>query len=1320
MSRFMTIHRGALRSALFLTATALPGAPLAADLYTTPPSTVVVVAQDGFEQPPLPAGQSQVGAIAGANWQFMKVGLDKSGLASNGSPYNNPAAPEGQQVGLVQRNGTASWTFNAPTAGRYRLGLDAAQRLTNTQRVDVRIDGVSIGELAPADSTFRTHTFDALLLSAGAHTLTLVGLRGPDDHTLFVDNVRIVSAVSTARRWSDDATWGGVSRPTIDDTVIIPAGSVVLLDTTDALAGTIEVHGELHCADQNVALGAKEVVVYGRLVCGSRSSPYLHAFVLTLNGVSTETSAEVMGNKVLGAMAPGVIELHGRPDLSWTQLDGTVEAGATQLRVVDTNGWSIGDKLVIAPTREAPNEAETVTITGISDAGRAIAFTPALDYRHYGATASYANGTTSWTLDERGEVGRLTRNIKIEGEVNRASPHFGGHVMTMAGSSIRASNIELHRMGQKGIKGRYPFHWHLVGNASGQYIVDSSVHESYNRCITVHGTNYAHVAGNVCYDFIGHGYFLEDGNEQYNVFDRNLGVGARRPTSNAILETDYREAAASNGPAVFWISNPTNTYTNNVAAGSQGSGFWYHVLDKVPGDAGPPNPMNPNAQPFGKFDDNRAHSSRQGFTTCRDGGGVPGLDAPNALFERLTVTNVGQGVWPCAPSPFKQNATFSRMIVANTENGMQAPSPATFRDSLFVAYSANEPPRADDINVPWRGIAIYDQGFLLDNVHFVNYHRPQMSAFLAGEGSGKLPNNRVDGVTFENSPNRFLDLMDFVHVGGSPSQWADVIHDFDGSLVAPGHALVTRHPLLADGHCTRPPASAGVEGYTCPYRYAHFRMEFSMPVTPPTPFLWPRITQVRSDGVSDTTANMPLRFISQFMAAGPLAYTNAYRFDAGIARNDLALGVFSAFPGDTSVHEIMDVPGTFEITTPGWRRVYDRADLALSGNRYFYDANMASLAVKFHAAGVDWHALSALNVCMVPKASLPDGECKGARTVAPPSIEIGSIVSMVQERYLVTASTPMPTTIVKTFLFDGVTQIASDEVAPFEYDVQLSPGVHVLRLVAFDASGQSYTAFRRFDAGGVGERIAITSIAQAGTYVAGSIPALQFAISGNVPPGTHAHHFRNGVDQGHIAEKGVPLNLLGQGRHDLEVALVSADETVRAIGDKRTIYVVANGVVADFEDGIDRRASFVPVINRTTPYTVYYGNGLPRLGRVSPYDDFNFYDMFDEPGGPVTGKFRLTLTPAQNWSAYGRLLLLRSGDAFDAFLLRASGAEIALGSGLCSSGEETTFVFPPGPRDDIVGIELRQSSPVGIPACLNWQLGASGMRRFIHRIRVTP
>ncbi|HJU38092.1 MAG TPA: G8 domain-containing protein, partial [Tahibacter sp.] len=1189
--------RYALPFAVFIAA-ALPGAAFATQ-YTTPPSTVTVVAQDGFEQPPLPTGQSQVDAIAGANWQFMKAGLDKSGIASNGSPYNNPAAPEGQQVGLVQRKGTASWTFSVPSDGRYRLAFKAAQRLTNAQRATVSIDGAPIGEIAPTDATFRAVEFDALSLTAGAHTLTFAGLRGPEDHTLFVDDVSVSQVVLNAWRWSNPATWGALPDPDGDDDIVVPAGSVLLLDAPNVVVRSIVVHGELHCADSNLKLAAESIMVHGRFVCGSPSSPYVHKFILTLNGAVRALGGE-MGHKVLGAMSGGVIELHGRQRTSWTQLDGTVAANTSQLRVATPTDWGIGDRIVIAPTNAATNESEVASIAAISDNGRQITLDRTLQWRHYGATSTYTNGTDTWTLDERGEVGLLTRNITIQGDGFSTDEGFGGHVMTMGGSSIRASGIELYRMGQLGFKARYPFHWHLVGDAPGQYIRNSSIHESYNRCVTVHQTNYALVADNVCHDFVGHGYFLEDGNEQHNVFDRNLGIGAKRPAipdplpapGDLPLETDYREAAASNGPAVFWISHPNNTYTNNVAAGSQGSGFWYRAEDTTVNGI-PPS----NAAPFGKFDNNRAHSSRQGFTACRDAGGVRGLDAPGALFERLTVANVGQGVWPCASNPFRQNATFSQMIVANTENGMQAPSPATFRDSLFVAYSANEPPRASDLDVPWRGIAIYDQGFHLDNVHFVNYDRPQMSALLAGEGSGKLPTNRIEGVTFENSPNRFVDLMDFVRVGGSPSQWGEVIHDLDGSLVPAGQAIVTRHPLLYDGHCTRPPAGAGVEGYACPYRYAHYRMEFSTP-TPMPPFQWPRITQMRSDGVGDTTANMPLRYIVPFMAAGPQTYTNAYRFDAGIARNDLAVAVFGAFDGDTSIHEIMDVPGTFEIDTPGWTRVYDRADLALPGNRYYYASNMGSLALKFDADGVDWHALGAVHICMVPKSELPLGVCNGARTATPPEIEISEILSTPQEHYLVIASAAAPTSIVKTFLFDGVTQIASDEVAPFAYDVLLSPGVHVLRLVAFDAAGQSYTAFRRFDAGSVGERVDITSIAPAGTYTANNIPPLQFSITGNVPPGTHVHYIEDGVDQGHVADAGVSLNHLDQGRHDLEIALAAADHTVRAIVDRRTIYVVADGLIADFEDGVDRRASFVPVINRTTPFTVYYGNGVPRTGRA--------------------------------------------------------------------------------------------------------------------------
>ena len=35
------------------------------------------------------------------------------------------------------------------------------------------------------------------------------------------------------------------------------------------------------------------------------------------------------------------------------------------------------------------------------------------------------------------------------------------------------------------------------------------------------------VSGNVCYDHLGHGYFLEDSVEQNNVINGNLGLGTR-------------------------------------------------------------------------------------------------------------------------------------------------------------------------------------------------------------------------------------------------------------------------------------------------------------------------------------------------------------------------------------------------------------------------------------------------------------------------------------------------------------------------------------------------------------------------------------------------------------------------------------------------------------------------------------------------------------------------------------------------------------------------------------------------------------------------
>ena len=79
-------------------------------------------------------------------------------------------------------------------------------------------------------------------------------------------------------------------------------------------------------------------------------------------------------------------------------------------------------------------------------------------------------------------------------------------------------------MGQNLELARYPIHWHLDGDANGQYIKNAAIHDTYNRCVTVHGTNNLRVENNVTYNTVGHCFFMEDGIEHGNQFVHNLAI----------------------------------------------------------------------------------------------------------------------------------------------------------------------------------------------------------------------------------------------------------------------------------------------------------------------------------------------------------------------------------------------------------------------------------------------------------------------------------------------------------------------------------------------------------------------------------------------------------------------------------------------------------------------------------------------------------------------------------------------------------------------------------------------------------------------------
>src|SRR5690606_19412688 len=180
-------------------------------------------------------------------------------------------------------------------------------------------------------------------------------------------------------------------------------------------------------------------------------------------------------------------------------------------------------------------QAERRTIAGIN--GNTITLDRPLEYMHF--------GEITFGVDERGEVGLLTRNIRIQASPDAETSFFGGHIMAMGASRIFVSGVELQRMGQNLTLARYQIHWHLIGDGQGQYIRNSAIHDTYNRCVTVHGTNNLQVENNVTYNTVGHCFFLEDGIENGNQFVRNLAIQTKCHTSKPCVPTNLAAAGES-------------------------------------------------------------------------------------------------------------------------------------------------------------------------------------------------------------------------------------------------------------------------------------------------------------------------------------------------------------------------------------------------------------------------------------------------------------------------------------------------------------------------------------------------------------------------------------------------------------------------------------------------------------------------------------------------------------------------------------------------------------------------------------------------------
>ena len=397
------------------------------------------------------------------------------------------------------------------------------------------------------------------------------------------------SPAAKPTNWSDPATWPNRKVPVAGDKVTIGRDKEVILDVSPPALGGLSIDGKLTFSnDADLELTTEWIMLHGELAIGSEASPHTRNATITLtNNVKGEDVMAGMGDRGI-MISGGTLNLHGDRTNTWTKLASTAKAGSTSIEVLNAAGWRVGDEIVLASTDYDPRQAERRTISAIS--GNKITLDKKLDYMHF--------GKITFDVDERGEVGLLTRNIKIQASADAEQSFLGGHIMAMPSSHMYVEGVELQRMGQNLTLARYPIHWHLVGDAKGQYIKNAAIHDTYNRCVTVHGTNYLHVENNVTYNTVGHCFFMEDGIEHGNEFVHNLAIQTKCHTSKPCVPTnlaaagenpDYenRQAVRSNGQASkdvllpsdntassYWITNPDNVYRDNVAAGSDSNGFW--------------------------------------------------------------------------------------------------------------------------------------------------------------------------------------------------------------------------------------------------------------------------------------------------------------------------------------------------------------------------------------------------------------------------------------------------------------------------------------------------------------------------------------------------------------------------------------------------------------------------------------------------------------------------------------------------------------------------------------------------------------------------
>ena len=350
-------------------------------------------------------------------------------------------------------------------------------------------------------------------------------------------------------------------------------------------------------------------------------------------GTDAQGRQGYFGNKVLGVSYGATLELYGRKGASyaeggecgatypssshssWARLAASVTRGATSIEVDRPLSFSRGDEIVLTTTDYLPGHSEILTLADDVKCATRLPLAGSVAFAHNGKRHSLGQtpidiGPTRTSNEEAVEthaaVGVLNRSIRIvsAGDTqDDAFPpesthyYYGGQVVIRQGiEKVQMQGVEFRQLGQGGVIGRYPVHFHHVRRAPADtFLRDSTINESMTRWVVLHGTQNVHLERNVGLKSIGHGFYLEDGTETDNALIGNLGVFARAAVDNpqnprkvpGILAAPNSYATDADQipyksdydhPTVFWIMNGWNDFKDNMAVGAGTCGVCYWLV----------------------------------------------------------------------------------------------------------------------------------------------------------------------------------------------------------------------------------------------------------------------------------------------------------------------------------------------------------------------------------------------------------------------------------------------------------------------------------------------------------------------------------------------------------------------------------------------------------------------------------------------------------------------------------------------------------------------------------------------------------------------